>query len=153
EIGAGMGRTAYYAHRFGLTDYTIVDLPHMLIGQACFLAATLGEDRVWLMGEPKVDDAIRLLPPQSLQPTDCFDVVLNADSMTEMNQQGAERYLSFITSRCSVFISINHEANEFTVHELFGSTPHMRHPYPLRPGYLEEIWTVPNRGITALQSR
>jgi hypothetical protein len=33
EIGAGVGRTAYYAHWLGMQDYTIVDLPTALIGQ------------------------------------------------------------------------------------------------------------------------
>jgi hypothetical protein len=27
EIGAGLGRTAYYARKFGMRDYTIVDIP------------------------------------------------------------------------------------------------------------------------------
>jgi len=40
EIGAGLGRTAYYAIRFGLRNYTIVDLPLANVAQASFLGMT-----------------------------------------------------------------------------------------------------------------
>jgi len=50
EIGAGMVRTAYYASRFGIRDYTIVDLPLTNVSQAGFLALTLGEQSVALYG-------------------------------------------------------------------------------------------------------
>lgn len=60
EIGAGVGRTAFYADRFGMGRYTIVDLPLSLVGQACFLGATLGEDAVSMLGE--ADGRVRLLP-------------------------------------------------------------------------------------------
>ncbi len=146
EIGAGMGRTAFYAHGFGMTNYTIVDLPHMLIGQACFLAATLGEYHVSLLGDRRNSNAVQLMPPQSLKPDDRFDVALNADSMTEMSRDYAERYIGFIADRCRVFLSINHEANTFTVRELLGSSLYTRHPYPLRSGYFEEIWEPRKKG-------
>jgi len=40
EIGAGTGRTAYYAHQIGITNYTIVDLPMTNVAQANFLSRT-----------------------------------------------------------------------------------------------------------------
>ena len=43
EIGAGLGRTAWFASLFGLNDYTIVDLPMANVAQAYFLGRALGE--------------------------------------------------------------------------------------------------------------
>ena len=51
EIGAGPGRTAYYATKFGITDYTIIDLPMSNVAQANFLGRTLGPDMISLFGE------------------------------------------------------------------------------------------------------
>ena len=51
EIGPGMGRTAYYAYRAGLTDYTTVDLPMGMVAQACFLGAALGPEKIWMPGD------------------------------------------------------------------------------------------------------
>jgi hypothetical protein len=51
EIGAGLGRTAFYARQFGLRNYTIVDLPMSSVAQAYFLGRTLGDDAVRLFEE------------------------------------------------------------------------------------------------------
>jgi hypothetical protein len=139
EIGAGTGRTAYFSWQFGLRPYTIVDLPMALVGQACFLSATIGENNIWLFGEekPKSDDVVRLAPPHWLFAGDeHFDLVLNADSLTEMSLDYAKRYIAFITNRTEFFLSINHEANEFRVCDLLPAM--FRFPYPLRTGYVEE---------------
>ncbi len=139
EIGAGMGRTAYYAYRLGLRDYTIVDLPTAIVGQACFLAATLGEDSISLPGE-NARAPIKLRPPQWIdRSAEKFDIALNVDSLTEMSKAYAKTYLKFIKRRCRSFLSINHEANPFTVRELFGDRFLARHPYPMRDGYVEEF--------------
>lgn len=126
EIGGGLGRTAYYAARFGVTDYTIADLPFSSIAQGYFLWRTLGHN------------AVRLISPDEFFAEDTiYDVILNADSLTELSRELAERYAAEIRKRCRLFISINHEANAFTMRELFGK-PASRHQYWLRPGYVEE---------------
>ena len=51
EIGPGLGRTAYYAYRAGVTDYTTVDLPMGIVAQACFLGAALGPEKILLPGD------------------------------------------------------------------------------------------------------
>ncbi len=51
EIGAGLGRTAYYAWRAGIRHYTIVDVPLTAVAQADFLGRTLGPEALTLAGE------------------------------------------------------------------------------------------------------
>jgi hypothetical protein len=140
EIGAGMGRTAFYAGLLGISDYTIIDLPMTLVGQACFLSAAIGLQNVCLFGEPeKSGDAIRLYPPNWLfSHGNSFDVVMNVDSLTEMSRGYADRYIDFIKTNAKAFISINHEINPFTVRDLLPDT--IRFPYVLRQGYVEEIF-------------
>lgn len=138
EIGGGTGRTSYYAVKWGIPAYTIVDLPMASVGQACFLMATLGLDKVSLYGEENEHAPVRLRPPHWLFTAgERFDVALNSDSLPEMSLEYAERYIAFIKANCRAFISINHEANRFTVRELWPGL--MRFPYTLRPGYLEEF--------------
>ena len=48
EIGAGLGRTAYFARALGISDYTIVDIPLTNAAQGYFLGRTLGAGNVVL---------------------------------------------------------------------------------------------------------
>jgi hypothetical protein len=143
EIGAGLGRNAYYARQMGLTDYTIVDLPLTIIAQAIFLGSVLGPDAVTLPGEAPKPGTVRLETPAgfhaSQQP---FDIAINVDSMTEMDREHAERYAATIVDRARIFLSINHEINPFRVHDLkaLSGIPMQRHPYWMRKGYAEELF-------------
>ena len=51
EIGAGLGRTAYFSNIFGVKNYTIVDIPLTNAAQGYFLGRVLGPDAVRLNGE------------------------------------------------------------------------------------------------------
>src|SRR5215467_14347762 len=51
EIGPGLGRTAFYCHQAGLTNFTTIDLPLGVVAQAFFLGNALGPDRIWLLGD------------------------------------------------------------------------------------------------------
>lgn len=150
EIGAGMGRSIYYANRAGF-HCTIVDLPMTIVGQALFLSAALGEDAIWMLGDgPQKPDHIRLLPPAHLEKAGSFDIVLNTDSLTEMAQNVAENYLRFVVKHARLLISINHEANLFTVQEIGRKEANLvcvaRSPYWLREGYVEELFLVKRLG-------
>ncbi len=93
EIGGGTGRTAYYARRFGLTDYTIIDLPMTSVAQATFLGRTLGPDSIALAGESASRGQVRIETPSwFLKTHERFDIVVNVDSLTEMDQHHAARY-------------------------------------------------------------
>ena len=150
EIGPGLGRTAYYAFKMGIGDYTTVDLPLGIVAQACFLGATLGPDLVWMIGDnpSMAPGRICLLPPSKLDKIQQkFDIVLNVDLMTEMSSDVAAKYVRWIAKSADVFLSINHEANVFTVAELASAhfAPRIktvRSPYWMRGGYVEEIFAT-----------
>ena len=143
EIGGGSGRTAYFAKMLGVTNYTIVDLPMTLVAQAAFLSATVGPEAIWLDGEDDIDSTgrIRLVPPSFVEKTnEKYDAVLNVDSFTEMDRAHAQGYVDFAAKHADALISINHEANDFTVGELFSTPACIRSPYWLRAGYIEELY-------------
>lgn len=158
EIGGGMGRTAYFGHLLGL-NYTIIDLPMTVVGQALFLASVLGEDAIWLIGDtaPR-NNRIALLPPSELHSVGQVDVVLNVDSLTEMGEKTATDYLAWISANCETFVSINHEANYFKTAELcqsfYPSSLRSRCPYWLRTGYVEEVFSFERnrRMLEAIQA-
>jgi hypothetical protein len=145
EIGGGLGRTVYYAHRFGLTDYTSVDLPLTGVAQALFLGQTLGPKTISLAGEKYRAGQVRLAPTSwLLNGTERFDIVLNVDSMTEMAKADAIAYAEAIVRRSKVLLSINHEVNLDKVQDLapLARLPMMRSPYWMRKGYAEEVFVT-----------
>jgi hypothetical protein len=138
EIGGGLGRTAFYARQFGIRDYTIVDIPVSSLAQGYFLGRTLGDDAISLFGEPAAQ--VKILPPRSfLQGSERYDLIINVDSLTEIGRAPAEEYWLQIKKCCDRFVSINHEANEFTVAQLIADHKPSRSPYWMRRGYVEEI--------------
>jgi SAM-dependent methyltransferase len=147
EIGAGLGRTAYYATQFGVSDYTIIDIPISNVAQAAFLGRALGTDAIRLFGED--GSGVRILPPPVfLEGDDSYDLVVNVDSLTELAPDVARSYAEAIEARAALFLSINHEHQAFTVRELFkqiGLTATSRAPYWMRRGYVEELFAVRRR--------
>jgi hypothetical protein len=146
EIGAGLGYSAYYARQLGLTDYTIVDLPFTSAVQAYFLGRVLGPDEIVLEGEVEDLSApspkIKLATPALMRDRDdCFQLVVNVNSLTEVGPALAVEYARHIMAIAPVFLSINHEANIFTVFHLFDDADVTieRSPHWLRNGYAEEI--------------
>jgi hypothetical protein len=156
EIGAGSGRTAYYARKLGLRDYTIVDLPLSNVAQANFLGRALGPSALVLSNEnhdAARNDKIRIFGPAWFDATtEDFDIALNADSITEMDRRRAVAYFEKLASRAGIFISINHEANPFSAAELptfagIACRP-TRYPYWLDDSYVEETFLF--RGAASL---
>jgi hypothetical protein len=148
EIGAGLGRNALYARALGIADYTIIDLPMTRAAQAYFLGRTLGAESILLAGETAVDPAMRvkILPPSQFHSEPAtYDLVVNVDSLTEMDRDIALAYIQRIQQVTTRFLSINHEVNAFTVRELLAGDPavatYSRHPAWLRRGYVEELFT------------
>lgn len=143
EIGAGLGRTAFYARQFGILDYTIIDLPLTNVAQGYFLGRLMGPDVVGLFGEGRAP--VRILPPTAfLEATDRYDLAVNIDSLTEMAADTARTYCRTIFARAKMFLSINHEFNPFTVRELcegLSIRPATRMPYWLRRGYVDEVFS------------
>lgn len=143
EIGGGTGRTAYYAYKLGLKNYSIVDLPFTAISQGYFLGRTLGLDSIAADGEPGTADAVKLYAPDTFfARRERYDLIVNVDSLTEMGWETASAYWKAIRGRAARFLSINHESNEFTVRQLPGLAPQTRYPYWMRRGYVEELYLL-----------
>ncbi|HEV7305248.1 hypothetical protein [Ensifer sp.] len=142
EIGAGLGRSAFYSYKAGIKNYTIIDIPLTSAAQAYFLGRTLGEDRISLYGEEPRAGAIRILPPAAIGEAAC-DMTVNVDSLTEMDRGVAEGYIAHALDKSKVLFSINHEVNSFTVNEIIRSrrpdAKIFRNGSPVRAGYMEEI--------------
>lgn len=146
EIGAGLGRTAFYCRQFGIRDYTIVDIPMSLCAQGYFLGRTLGTASILLFGEhaDDVSSRIKILPPKAfLEGSERYDLIVNVDSLTEFDAGVARAYWSAIQERAGIFLSINHEANLFSVNMLIQESAKIqarsRMPYWMRRGYVEEV--------------
>ena len=146
EIGAGLGRTAYYARLLGIQDYTIVDLPFTGMSSGYFLGVTLGEDQILLPGESKQNakNRIKLLTPaEFLANNERYDLIINADGFTELDPNVAKTYLNHIQNISPIFLSINHESNDYSLRGLIDQGNYKleieRHPYWMRPGYVEEV--------------
>lgn len=143
EIGAGLGRTAYFANLFGISNYTIVDIPLTNACQAYFLGRVLGEDSVCLYDEEPDASKIRIIPASEMDDlSERFDLVVNIDSWTEMDQSVATMYWEFSRRFSDRIMSVNHEYNAFTVRDLYRQDEDVsvcRTIYPLRRGYIEEL--------------
>jgi hypothetical protein len=143
EIGGGLGRTAFYARQFGIRNYTIIDIPVSSLAQGYFLGRTLGDEAVSLFGENAAENQIKIMPPGFfIDGTERYDLVVNVDSLTEIGRAAADQYWSAIRSRAGKFLSINHEANEFTVAQLIREAKPIRTsrmPYWMRRGFVEEV--------------
>jgi len=146
EIGAGLGRNAYYARIFGIKDYTIIDIPISNMAQAYFLGKVLGENEVALLGEKSSTNQIKILTPdQFLNEKDQhYDLIINVDSLTELDEKNMQAYVKKIALSTPKFISINHETNKFTVGDfadnLLNLSSKERNIHWMRKGYTEEIY-------------
>ena len=97
EIGAGLGRTAYYCKQFGIEDYTIIDIPMTALASSYFLGRALGKDQVLLLGESSdsSENKIKILTPdQFLSDASHYDLIVNIDSLTEMDVNTIKAFLN-----------------------------------------------------------
>jgi hypothetical protein len=101
----------------------------------------MGGNVISLDGEN--DAQVRLRSPGWLHETsERFDIVLNIDSLTELDRDQALDYVKFARERSRAFLSVNHEFNPTPVSKLIaeaGMIPISRSPHWPRPGYVEEL--------------
>jgi hypothetical protein len=144
EIGAGLGRTAYYASFFGIKDYTILDIPLTNAAQGYFLGRVLGPGAIRLNGE-RTGGPLQILQSTSIEESaERYDLIVNVDSWTEMSPEVAYAYWEYARSATRTVLSINHEYNPLTVRAMYIGDPDVRavrYPYWVRRGYVEEIIT------------
>lgn len=96
EIGGGAGHLAFYLHRLGYRNLTIVDLPTVSTVQMYFLGTNLCRH-----------NGITYLPTEDF--TGDYDLVINADSFIEMSKEHASNYLRLIKQNAKHLISLNQE--------------------------------------------
>jgi hypothetical protein len=86
EFGGGLGITAMFASRFGIKNYTMLDLPITCLLAGNYLLNTLGMDAISLYGEKKNDFQIKILPYWECLtlPKKYFQTTLNQDSFPEI---------------------------------------------------------------------
>ena len=152
EVGAGLGLLGYYLDKAGYKDYTTIDLAYPNACQTYFLARNLPERNIIISGEEanpfssKFKDSLKLLHSTDFidVPKGRFDLMINIDSLTEMNIEEANKYMQ---SDCAtLLLSINHEVNEFRVNDINGDYRSLKYRYPfwLRAGYVEELYEINN---------
>ena len=145
EIGAGLGRTAFFANSLGLKNYSIIDLPMTGAAQGYFLGRTLGNEKVGFHNEAGRSE-VQIIPSAALDElSHDFDLILNVDSFTEMSADAMNGYWDFILKATPRFLSINHDENERSVADLYRDRPDIkvtRYPYWMRRGYVEEDFNL-----------
>ncbi|MDH3737716.1 MAG: putative sugar O-methyltransferase [Alphaproteobacteria bacterium] len=157
EIGGGYGMAALLAHRAGLRNYMILDIPYVASLQGAYLGGSIGEDRVVLAGAASewMEDSIQIASPDRIDqlPDRFIDFVVNTDSIPEMPHTVAQDYISSILRICQgVFLSINQESKtvhgdlqQGAVRELMaerGYAPSHRFRHWLEQGYVEEVFNI-----------
>jgi putative sugar O-methyltransferase len=156
EIGAGLGKTALYAQRFGFTDYSIFDLPQMNIIQSWFLIKS--GVAVSLYGEEQQVNTVKILPWGEFNKSKTYALTVNVDSFTEMSSQIVRDYLNTIKHNTTKYLlSINHEKEHVYAEDtptssrlivsklakdLSGLKLLYRFPFWLRRGYVEELYSL-----------
>ena len=123
EIGGGVGHLAYYLRKFGFNKISIIDLP------------TISATQMYFLGVNDEGHNIKFLSPDQYDGD--YDLILNVDSMTEMNMGIVDTYIKKMDKRTRL-ISINHEINTFRVSSVCRSNKLkrlQRHPFWFRKGY------------------
>ena len=153
EIGAGIGYTAYAAHALGISRYTLFDLPEVNVAQGFFLLETIDPGAVRLYGEEE-GASIEVLPASAFPPRSpaAFHVVVNIDSLPEIDPIIVDGYVNGIAERSRYLFSINQEApltggvgvHRRAVRESVSLNPRLkpilRQPNWIRAGYVDEVF-------------
>jgi hypothetical protein len=158
EIGAGLGYGSYYLYSHKNINYNIYDIPSVVLMQAYFLMSSLGEDKIYLSGEKKLNKpTINLFPYWEIFTKNKTDSALwfSQDSFPEIDKKLCEKYVEKIKlSSNSYLFSMNQEARNFnsvgdkqhTVFDLMKETSETslinRSRDFLRLGYIEELYKL-----------
>ncbi len=158
EIGGGAGRLAYWSTRLDMAPYTVVDLPRVNVLQGYYLLRTLPADKVLLFGEQgstELFDGVRILPAQAIEGhAHEYDVVVNQDSLPEMDSETVRQYLRWIKGCSRRLLSINqenkppyskglvHVSVPESIEEVGDYRLLQRFPYWMRKGYVAELYAA-----------
>ena len=159
EIGPGVGLLSYFLNSFNMKNVTLVDLPEMNAIQAFYLSQALPEAEITLYGEELSfeSETIKILPDFYFlsNVNASFDIIINQDSMPEINKEVVNLYLHKIAQVATFYLSINQEMFTTNMNEninqtfyktvdnkLFLTTMELkeRNKSWLRPGYVEQLF-------------
>jgi hypothetical protein len=119
EIGAGTGRTAYYAYKFGFKSYTILDIISTTIVQAHYNFNVLGSENVSLWGDSR-NCFLTIIPSSEFDNlTNKYDIIVNFDGLTEYGLDVATKYFNNFYKLTTKFLSINHVYNYYTIEDIY----------------------------------
>lgn len=149
ELGAGLG---FLCSAVNLllpnVTYHTMDLPIASVLQAYMLQACVGENAIWLNGEERHGQPIKIHGLTTIIPY--VDLAINQDSLPEMPEQTQANYLGVIQDALRVggaFVSVNHEDDRpgeryvrLAMDGIIGMKLKSRHPYWGRVNYVEEVW-------------
>lgn len=158
ELGGGLGNLAYQCLKMGIGGYTLVDIPSTRALQTYMALYEFPEVEINFSSAHcnssgarlhlLTPDAVPMLRDRSV------DIVVNEDSLTEINGESAIQYLHEIARfGRHYFLSSNHEA-QYTVagHRharvmdlarlVPGLRPISRSRGWVRPGYVEELYGI-----------
>ena len=151
EIGAGLGRTAYYAYKFGFKKYTIVDIISTGIMQFHYNYHLLGSENVSLFGEDQFNTCfLNLMPADKFNViNERYDIICNFDGLTEYGFNTAINYINKSMQLTKKFLSINHTFNPYNFTDLYKNNNNIkvllkeecnyRIDYPRHLQYYKEI--------------
>ena len=157
EIGAGLGKVAYWSTRAGITDYTIFDIPYMGVMSGYCLLKSFPASAIsfWGEAEDSIHQGIKIRPYWAIHQIEGrpYNLVLNQDSMPEIDDVIVQEYLATISCISEFFLSINQEGKErawayekpqspvsFTAANSGKFREIYRFKYWTREGYLEELF-------------
>ena len=152
EIGGGYGMLGLLAHRAGMQNWTILDLPFVGCIQMAYLMRALGPDNV-ASTEEETTAPMTIAKPEDIQkvPDNGLGMVVNCDSLPEMGRETALSYLKEIHRVSPRFLSINQEAGrpfqnvpqsvvKDLIKEVGGFRRIYRFRYWMEQGYTEELY-------------
>ena len=115
EIGAGLGKVAYWSNKLGNSNYSIFDLPHVSALSAYYLIKSLGHEKVHLFGESTLGNTnkIKIFPSWYFKKikNNSISMLINQDSLPEIDSIIAREYIDLSHKKVKgSFLSINQES-------------------------------------------
>lgn len=157
EIGGGIGALTYYLAKAGMDSTHLFDLPIVSVVQGYFLMKSLGAEQVCLWGEEASQARVSVSPWWAFEtmPDQLFTLVVNQDSMPEIDREISLGYLKLIKRKATdYFLSINQEAQapnrenrrQSVIHELVDAVGGFRRLSRerdwMREGYVAETYQI-----------
>lgn len=143
DLGAGNGLVLFWLYQLGYKNLYAVDLPHISLLQIYNLSIHFGIDHVGTGLD--CQKPIKICSMEEFAQTN-YDLVVNSDSLPEIDHDWAETYLKHISSNSKYFYSINQETMHkeqlnisLTMQKKYHNMQRLsRDRFWMRPGYIEE---------------